>query len=212
MQVILPSLPLASFQLELVDLCESFKPRYISIQVMNYYVCDNMADYENLLLRIRLGFLLLSVLFCNDSHHGVLSKDFIYGCLVRNRKLDPSMGDNFKCLYLNVRYHYRRKQFSRNFKVAIPISKTTGHRFITLALPHSLFSMDLPVCMDVHCNPGAVTICMKNTVIPGRNGTVHPGGKTVIPFEVLYTFFPFSPKRPEFFCTIFLVNQCQASS
>ena len=77
MQVILPSLPLASFQLELVDLCESFKPRYISIQVMNYYVCDNMADYENLLLRIRLGFLLLSVLFCKDSHHGVLSKDFI---------------------------------------------------------------------------------------------------------------------------------------
>ena len=168
--------------------------------------------YENLLLRIRLGFLLLSVPFCNDSHHGFLSKDFIYGCLVRNRKLDPSMGDNFKCLYLNVRYHYRRKQFSRNFKVAIPISKTTGHRFITLALPHSLFSMDLTVCMDVHCNPGAVTICMKNTVIPGRNGTVHPGGKTVIPFEVVYTFFPFSPKRPEFFCTIFLVNQCQASS
>ena len=33
------------------------------------------------------------------------------------------MGDNFKCLYLNVRYHYRRKQFSRNFKLAIPISK-----------------------------------------------------------------------------------------
>ena len=123
MQVILPSLPLASFQGELVDLCESFKPRYISIQEMNYYVCDNMADYENLLLRIRFGFLLLSVLFCNDSHHGVLSKDFIYGCLVRNRKLDPSMGDNFKCLYLNVRYHYRRKQFSRNFKLAIPISK-----------------------------------------------------------------------------------------
>ena len=103
MQVILPSLPLASFQRELIDLCESFKTRYISIQVMNYYVCDNMADYENLLLRILFGFLLLSVLFCNDSHHGVLSKDFIYGCLVRNRKLDPSMGDNFKCLYLNVR-------------------------------------------------------------------------------------------------------------
>ena len=101
-QVILPSLPLASFQRELFDLCESFKTRYISIHVMNYYVCDNMASYENLLLRILFGFLLLSVLFCKDSHHGVLSKDFIYGCLVRNRKLDPSMGDNFKCLYLNV--------------------------------------------------------------------------------------------------------------
>ena len=73
MQVILPSLPLASFQRELIDLCESFKTRYISIQVMNYYVCDNMADYENLLLRILFGFLLLSVLFCNDSHHAVLS-------------------------------------------------------------------------------------------------------------------------------------------
>ena len=55
----------------------------------------------------------------------------------------------FKCLYLNIRYHYRRKPFSRNFKVAIPISKTTGHRFITLVLPHSLFSMDLPVGMDI---------------------------------------------------------------
>ena len=73
-QVILPSLPLASFQRELFDLCESFKTRYISIHVMNYYVCDNMAAYENLLLRVRFGFLLLSVLFRNDSHHGVLSK------------------------------------------------------------------------------------------------------------------------------------------
>ena len=168
MQVILPSLPLASFQGELVDLCESFKPRYISIQEMNYYVCDNMAAYKNSLLCILFGFLLLSVLFCNDSHHGFLSKDFMYGCLVRNRELDPSVGDNFKCLYFNVRYQYRRKQFSRNFKVAIPISKTTGHRIITLALPHSLFSMDLPVCMDIHCNPGALTICTKNPVIPGR--------------------------------------------
>ena len=51
-------------------------------------------------------------------------------------------------------------------------------RFITLALPHSLFSMDLPVCMDVHCNPGALTICTKKPVIPGENlnGTVHPLG------------------------------------
>ena len=116
---------------------------------MNYYVCANMAAYENLLLRILFGLLLLSVLFCNDSHHGVLSKEIIYGCLVRNREQDPSTGDNFKCLYLNVRYHYRRKQFSRNFKLAIPISKTTGHGFITLALPHLLFSMDLTACMDV---------------------------------------------------------------
>ena len=102
---------------------------------MYYYVCDNMAAYENSLVYILFGFLLLSVLFCNDSHQGVLSKDFIYGCLVRNRELDPSMGDNFKCFYLNVRYHYRRKQFSRKFKVAIPVSKTTGLRFITLD-PH----------------------------------------------------------------------------
>ena len=140
----------------------------MSIYVMNYYVCDNMAAYKNSLLCILFGFLLLSVLFCNDSHHGFLSKDFIYGCLVRNRELDPSIGDNFKCLYFNVRYQYRRKQFSRNFKVAIPISKTTEHRIITLALPHSLFSMDLPVCMDMHGNPGALTICTKNPVIPGR--------------------------------------------
>ena len=168
MQVTLPSLLLASFQRELVDLCELFKTRYISIHVMNYYVCYNMAACENSLLCILFGFLLLSVLFCNDSHHGFLSKHFMYGCLVRNRELDPSLGDNFKCLYLNVRYHYRRKQFSRNFKVAIPISKTTGHRIITLALPHSLFSMDLPVCMDIHCSPGSLTVCTKNPVIPGR--------------------------------------------
>ena len=78
------------------------------------------------------------------------------------------MGDNFKCLYLNVHYLYRREQFSRNFKLAIPISKTTGNGFITLALPHSLFITDLPVCLDVHCNPGALTIYTKNPVIPGR--------------------------------------------
>ena len=140
----------------LVNRTETLATRYISIHMMYYYVCDNMAAYENSLLCILFG-LLLSILFCNDGHHEVLSKDFIYGCLVRNRKLDPSMGDNFKCFYLNARYHYRRKQFSRKFKVAIPISKTTGHRFITLAPPHSLFSMDLSVCMDVHCNPGALT-------------------------------------------------------
>ena len=61
-------------------------------------------------------------------------------------------------LIYNVRYHYRREHISRNFKLAIPISKTTGHQFITLGLPHSLFSVDLPVCMDVHCNPVALTI------------------------------------------------------
>ena len=147
--MLVPSLPLASFQRELVDLCESFKTRYIFVHVMNYYVFNNMAAYENSLLCILFGFLLLSLLFCNDIHQGVLSKDFIYGCLVTNRELDASMGDIFKCLYLNIRYHYRRKPFSRNFKVAIPISKTTGHRFITLVLPHSLFSMDLPVGMDI---------------------------------------------------------------
>ena len=71
------------------------KIRYISIHVMNYYVCANMFAHENLLLHILFGLLLLSVLFCNDDHYGVLSKDFIYGCLVRNREQDPSMGDNF---------------------------------------------------------------------------------------------------------------------
>ena len=94
MQVILPSLPLASFQ-RLFDLCESFKIRYICIHVMNYYVCANIAAYENSLLRIIFGFLLLSVLFCNDNHHGVLSKHFIYNYPVRNRELDPSTGDLF---------------------------------------------------------------------------------------------------------------------
>ena len=184
---------------------------------MNYYVCDNMAAYENSLLCILFGFLLLSVLFCNDSYHGVLSKDFMYGCLVRNRELDPFMGDNFKCLYFNVRYHYRRKQFSRNFKVAIPISKTTGHRIITLALPHSLFSMDLPVCMDVQCNPAwSAYHLYEKPCNSGENlnGTVHPGGNVPEKRNTFrgITFFPFSPKRPKIFCTISFVNQCQASS
>ena len=71
-------------------------------------------------------------------------------------------------LIYNVRYHYRREHISRNFKLAIPISKTTGLGYITLALPHSLFSMYLTVCVDVHCYPGALTICMKNPVISGR--------------------------------------------
>ena len=74
------------------------KIRYVSIHVMNCYVYANMFAFENLLLPIVFGLLLLSVLFCNDSHYGVLSKDFIYGCLVRNQEQDPSMADNFKCL------------------------------------------------------------------------------------------------------------------
>ena len=93
-QVILPSLPLASFQ-RLFDLCESFKIRYICIHVMNYYVCANIAAYENSLLCIFFGFLLLSVLFCSDSHHGVLSKHLIYNCLVRNRELITSFHGRF---------------------------------------------------------------------------------------------------------------------
>ena len=135
---------------------------------MNCYVCDNMAAYENSLLCILFGFLLLSVLFCNDSHHGFLSKHFMYGCLVRNRELDPSLGDNFKCLYLNVRYHYRRKQFSRNFKLAIPISKRQDTDSSHWPAHIHFFGTDLPVCMNFHCNPGALTICTKNPVIPGR--------------------------------------------
>ena len=46
------------------------------------------------------------------------------------------------------------------------------------------------------------------------NGTVHPGGNVPDKRNTFrgITFFPFSPKRPEIFCTICLVNQCQASS
>ena len=46
------------------------------------------------------------------------------------------------------------------------------------------------------------------------NGTVHPGGNVPDKRNTFrgITFFPFSPKRPEMFCTICLVNQCQASS
>ena len=156
-----------------------------------------MAAYENSSLCILFGFL-LSILFCNDGHHEVLSKDFIYGCLVRNRKLDPSMGDNFKCFYLNARYHYRRKQFSRKFKVAIPISKTTGHRFITLAPPHIhyLVWIFLYAWMFI-----AILERLPGGNVPEKRNTFRG-----------ITFFPFSPKRREMFCTICLFNQCQASS
>ena len=113
------------------------------------------------------------------------------------------MGDNFKCLYLNVRYHYRREQFSRNFKLAIPISKTTGRRFITLALPHLLFSIDLPVGMDVNCNPAWSAYHLYEK--PGNSGEKWNGssgwkcsGKTVIPFEVL-PFSRFHRKGLKFF-------------
>ena len=164
---------------------------------MYYYVCDNMADYENLSLRILFGFLLLSILFCNDSHNEVLSKDFIYGCLVRNRKLDPSMGDNFKCFYLNARYHYRRKQFSRKFKVAIPISKTTGHRFITLRPPPHIHYL---VCIFLYARMFiAILERLPGGNVPEKRNTFRG-----------MTFFPFSPKRREMFCTICLVDQCQA--
>ena len=86
-KLLVPSLPLASFSVNLSIYVNHLRLVYISIHVMNYYVCDNMAAYENSLLCKLFGFLLLSVLFCNDSHQGVLSKDFIYGCLVRNREL-----------------------------------------------------------------------------------------------------------------------------
>ena len=77
MQVILPRLPLASFQRELFDLCESFKTRYISIHVMNYYVCDNMAAYENSLLCILFGVLLLGT--CQKLAGGRGGGNFIFG-------------------------------------------------------------------------------------------------------------------------------------
>ena len=177
MQVILPSLPLASFQGELVDLCESFKPRYISIQEMNYYVCPNMFAYENLLLHILFGLWLLSVLFCSDSHYGVLSKDFIYGCLVRNRELDPSLGDNFKCLYLNVRYHYRCKQLSRNFKLAIPISKRQDNDSSHWPSHiHYLVFILLYAWMFISILEGLPFVQKTGNSEKNLNGTVHPGG------------------------------------
>ena len=148
------------------------------------------------MLCILFGFLLLSILFCNDSHHEVLSKDFIYCCLVRNRKLDPSMGDNFKCFYLNARYTTGVNSSVANSKL----------RFRFLRLQDTDSSHWPP---HIHY---LVWIFLYAWMFIAMERL--PGGNVPEKRNTFrgITFFPFSPKRPEIFCTICLVNQCQASS
>ena len=48
----------------------------------------------------------------------------------------------------------KRVDVQRNFQVSRSFTKTTKHGNITLALPSSIFWMDLTVHMDIHGNPG----------------------------------------------------------
>ena len=50
--------------------------------------------------------------------------------------------------------YFKRVDVQRNFEISRSFTKTTKHGNITLALPSSIFWMDLTVHMDIHGNPG----------------------------------------------------------
>ena len=115
-----------------------------------------MAAGYNLLLRTLLAFLLFSSLACLYCQRKSSFKDIYY----RNQAgfwitahPTPSSWINY---YFNVTFHFKRRPhgFISDKLSALPISKSTKHGLITLALPHSFFDIDLTICMDVHCNPG----------------------------------------------------------
>ena len=113
-----------------------------------------MAARFNLLLRVFLGFLFLLLHLYVHSRHEIVPNDLNYGLQVSSGRLDLSKSNDFKFLYLDVRYRFKRELAERNLKLSFPISKATKHGQTILALPHSVFFMDLTTCMDIHCNPG----------------------------------------------------------
>ena len=59
-----------------------------------------------------------------------------------------------RLLYFNSCCSFKRKLIQQNFKISTPIYKVSKYGLLTLALPSSLFWMDLSVCMDTHRNSG----------------------------------------------------------
>ena len=113
-----------------------------------------MAACFDLLLRVFYGFLLLLFHLYVLSRHEIVPNDLNHGLQVSYGRLDHSRSNDFKFLFLDVRYRFKRELAERNFKLSLPISKATKHGQTTLALPHSMFFMVLTTCMDIHCNPG----------------------------------------------------------
>lgn len=110
-----------------------------------------MAAGYNSLLRTLCTFLLFSSLACFYCQQKSIFKDLKYSRLLAGFwSLVHPTPDNFKCFYFNVRLHFKRRppRFITD-KLSLPISKTTRHGLITLALPRSFFGIDLIVCMDV---------------------------------------------------------------
>ena len=124
----------------------------LDLELIN--VCANMAACFDLLLRVFYGFLLLLFHLYVPSRHEIVPNDLNHGLEVSSGRLDHSKSNDFKFLLLDVRYRFKRELAERNFKLSLPISKATKHGQTTLALPHSMFFMDLTTCMDIHCNPG----------------------------------------------------------
>ena len=111
-----------------------------------------MAASYNSLLRTLCAFLLFSSLARFYCHRRPIFKDLNYCHQAGLRSLDHPTPDNFKCFYINVSFHFKRRPPSD--KLSLPISKIAKHGLITLALPRPFFDIDLTVYMDVHSNPG----------------------------------------------------------
>ena len=111
-----------------------------------------MAASYNSLLRTLCAFLLFSSLARFYCHRRPIFKDLNYCHQAGLQSLDHPTPDNFKCFYINVSFHFKRRPPSD--KLSLPISKIAKHGLITLALPRPFFDIDLTVYMDVHSNPG----------------------------------------------------------
>ena len=119
------------------------------------YICASMAAGYNSVLRTLYAFLLFSSLAWLYYQWKSSFKD-IYDHNQAGFWISAHCTpDSLINYYFNVTFHFKcRPHGFISDKLSLPISKTTKHGLITLALPHSFFEIDLTICMDVHSNPG----------------------------------------------------------
>ena len=56
--------------------------------------------------------------------------------------------------FWKLSFVYQRVDYQSNFKLSYPVSKSSKHGLICVALPCKVFLMDLTVHMDIEINPG----------------------------------------------------------
>ena len=86
-----------------------------------------------------------------------LAIEYSYECSI----FHSPRADYARRFYFSISSYFKRRQI-RRFTISAPSYKAYKHGLVTLALPCSLFWMDLTVCMDIQRNPGPDNIFLRS--------------------------------------------------